>query len=36
MTAPAAASRSSGYRFHENVHGVYFDDLDALHIHHNS
>lgn len=35
MTAPPA-TRSAGYRFHENVHGVYFDDLDALHILHNS
>ena len=29
-------TRSAGYRFHENVHGVYFDDLDALQILHNS
>jgi acyl-CoA thioester hydrolase len=29
-------TRSSGHRFHENVHGVYFDDLDALQILHNS
>ena len=29
-------TRSAGLRFHENVHGVYFDDLDALHILHNS
>ena len=29
-------TRSSGIRFHENVHGVYFDDLDALGILHNA
>ena len=29
-------TRSAGHRFHENVHGVYFDDLDALNILHNS
>ena len=23
-------------RFHESIHGVYFDDLDALQILHNS
>lgn len=27
---------SSGFRFHEAVHGVYFDDLDAFHILHNA
>ncbi len=30
------STRSSGHRFHESVHGVYFDDLDALQILHNS
>lgn len=30
------STRSSGHRFHENIHGVYFDDLDALQILHNS
>jgi len=29
-------SLSSGVRFHECVHGVYFDDLDAYKILHNS
>lgn len=29
-------TRSSGIRFHENIHGVYFDDLDALGILHNA
>ncbi len=29
-------THSQGFRFHENVHGVYFDDLDALRILHNS
>jgi acyl-CoA thioester hydrolase len=27
---------SSGVRFHENVHGIYFDDLDAFQILHNA
>ena len=27
---------SSGVRFHEQVHGVYFDDLDAFQILHNA
>ncbi len=27
---------SQGFRFHEAVHGVYFDDLDAFHILHNA
>ena len=27
---------SSGARFHEQVHGVYFDDLDAFQILHNA
>ena len=29
-------SVSSGVRFHEQVHGVYFDDLDAFQILHNA
>jgi len=29
-------SISSGVRFHEQVHGVYFDDLDAFQILHNA
>jgi acyl-CoA thioester hydrolase len=29
-------TRSAGFKFHENTHGVYFDDLDALQILHNS
>ncbi|NOU32325.1 MAG: acyl-CoA thioesterase [Polyangiaceae bacterium] len=33
---PEGASRSAGVRFHENVHGVYFDDLDAYRILHNA
>lgn len=27
---------SAGVRFHENVHGIYFDDLDAFQILHNA
>ncbi len=27
---------SSSFRFHENVHGIYFDDLDAFQILHNA
>ncbi len=29
-------SSSAGVRFHEQVHGVYFDDLDAFQILHNA
>jgi len=29
-------SLSGGHRFHEAVHGVYFDDLDAFQILHNA
>ncbi|MFO0667892.1 MAG: thioesterase family protein [Polyangiaceae bacterium] len=29
-------SASFGVRFHENVHGIYFDDLDAFQILHNA
>jgi len=29
-------TRSAGHRFHENVHGVYFDDLDAYQVLHNA
>jgi acyl-CoA thioester hydrolase len=27
---------SEGLRFHEAIHGVYFDDLDAFQILHNA
>ncbi len=30
------SSKSSGVRFHEAIHGVYFDDLDAFQILHNA
>jgi len=29
-------TKSFGVRFHENVHGIYFDDLDAFQILHNA
>lgn len=35
MTSPRV-SLSAGVRFHENVHGIYFDDLDAFQILHNA
>ena len=34
MKSPVSVS--SGVRFHEQVHGVYFDDLDAFQILHNA
>ncbi len=33
---PGVSTKSAGVRFYENVHGIYFDDLDAFQILHNA
>lgn len=35
-TVPRVSTKSAGVRFYENVHGIYFDDLDAFQILHNA
>lgn len=35
-TRPGACYSREPMRFHETLHGVYFDDLDAFHILHNA
>jgi len=35
-TRPGACYSRGPMRFHETLHGVYFDDLDAFHILHNA